>query len=84
MCHTSTHTNTHGTHTRHEHGTRAKIAHKTSSIYRQQHTTHGKGHTNTAKINHVFCSGGNLAKVVSFAVVVNLECSLHYTATNKL
>lgn len=35
-----------------------------------QERTRNKGHTNTKKINHVFCSGGYLAKVVSFAVVV--------------
>ena len=39
-------------------------------------------HTNTAKINHVFCSGGNLAKVVSFAVVVFWNVAYINTAAN--
>ena len=76
MCHTSTHTNTHGTHTRHEHGTLAKIAHKSSSIYRQQHTTRNKGHTNAKKINHVICSGGNFGNV---AYIIRLQIPYNNT-----
>ena len=88
MCHTSTRLKHYQARTRN--GTRAKIVHKSSSIYRQQHTTHGKGHTNTKKINHVICSGGYLAKVVSFVVVVILGmqptlyvCKYHITTHCK-
>ena len=37
--------------------------------------------TNTGKDKSYLCSGGYLAKVVSFAVVVNLECGYINTDT---
>ena len=44
-------------------------------------TAHGKGHTNAKKINHVICSGGILAKIRYFVVVVKIGMQ-HTTNTN--
>lgn len=79
MCHTSTHTeHIPG----HEHDTRAKITHKSSSIYRQQQPTHGKGHTNTKKIYHNFVVVVKIGcNIVPFVVVVFWNVGYINTAT---
>lgn len=50
MCHTSTHTNTHGTHTRHEHG--AKVVRINPP---QQHTNTAKTHHKFAEVVKIGC-----------------------------